>query len=469
MRRPRRSEDFREFSRVKRFSESEVRFLETKGTDIALIFPNTYRVAASSLSFSLVRDIFWENGLGVERFFYEPSFKKFYSLENLRPLDEFRIWAFIVQFEPDVLNLLKILEIKSVPVKRDERGENHPKILIGGPITYFNPEIFKPIADYIYCGDLETHAKELVLFLKGLVPAEEIPSLMVPQLKENCKVAKFDINLRPPVGTILSPEGEFKEKLLIEIGRGCIRRCSFCMIGHLQKPARFLRIETLKRVLEKIPEDVPLGLISATVTDYPWLEDLLKLLEGRHFSVSSMRMDGLTLDLLKLLKKSGQKTFTVAPEAGSQKIRDILKKDISEEHVESSLKIGRKAGFDRIKMYFIYGVPGEDENDLRAIADLCEMAKKMGYKVKASLNPLIPKPGTAIKGKRMEDVKALREKEKFLKNLLKSIGVSFEFESIKNAYLQYKIANMTEKEITAYLEVAEKFSPSELLKSLAAY
>ncbi|MCD6449590.1 MAG: radical SAM protein [Thermotogaceae bacterium] len=445
MRRPRRSEDYREYKIVKKFSDSEIRFTETSGLDIAFIFPNSYSVAVSSLAFSWVRDLLNSQGLSVERFFYDKSFKKFYSLESLRPLDEYNVWLFSLQFETDILNIARILKIKGIPVFAKDRNSNHPKVIIGGPVTYFNYKAPLQIADYVYRGDLEAYTGDFSRFLKG----EDVKiSALCSQEKKECNLAKVkDLNLTPPVGSIISPYGEFKNKLLIEIGRGCIRRCAFCMTGYIQKPARFLKPDVLKKILSKIPKDISLGIISATITDYPWQDELINILQDRKVSFSSMRMDGITEEHLKLLIKSGQRSFTVAPEGGSQKIRDILQKDITDEHIERALQLGIKVGIKKIKMYFIYGIEEETERDLEDIVKLSSKAKKIGYEVKVSLNPLIPKPGTPFEGRKMEDVKILREKEKFLKYLLKNHGIDFHFESIKKSILQYKIANASEDDI----------------------
>ena len=445
MRRPRRSEDYKEYKIVKDLSDAEIGFKESKGLDVAFIFPNSYSVAVSSLAFSWVRDLLSKYGVGVERFFYDKTFKKFYSLETLRPLDEYGIWLFSLQFETDILNIARILKVKGIPIFSRDRNPNHPRIIIGGPVTYFNYKAPLQIADYVYRGDLEVYINEFSQFLKG--EDIEIPALCSHE-RENCELAILrDLNLMPPVGSIISPYSEFKNKLLIEIGRGCIRRCAFCMIGHLQKPARFLRPETLKDIISKIPKNISLGIISATVTDYPWQDELIDILHDRRVSFSSIRMDGLTEDLLRLLIRSGQKSFTVAPEAGSQKIRDILRKDLTDDDIERALKLGIEVGFRKIKMYFIYGVDEETERDLEDIAKLSINAKKMGYDVRVSLNPLIPKPGTSLEGKKMEDAKTLEEKKSFLKDLLKKGGISFQFESIKKSILQYKIANADENEI----------------------
>ncbi len=464
MRRPRRSGDYKEFSLVEKLSKSERRFRDVKGNDIALIFPSTYRVAASSLAYFLVRDILYDHGLKTERFFFHKEFKKFYSVESLRPLDEFKIWAFSYHFELDIINILEILERKGIPLLSVERNPNHPKVLIGGSVTYFNHKFLTVIADYVYRGDLEPYAKELSEFLKG--EDVEVPPLCTNE-RMNCILAKFDdINNRPPVSSVVAPEGEFKGKLLIEIGRGCIRRCAFCNIGYVKKPARFLKPEVLMKILEEIPENVPLGLISATVTDYPWLDELVRILNHRKVSFSSMRMDGINEELLILLKNSGQRSFTVAPEGGSQKIRDVLMKDISEKDIENALKIARDVGFENLKMYFIYGVEEETEEDLRSIVELCKYAEKMGFLVKASLNPLIPKPGTFFENRKIQSADVLKEKEKFLKKLFAKEKIKADFESIKECIAQYKIARAKRDDTLEFVRVFKKHGRNGLYKFL---
>ena len=463
MRKPRRPEDYREYSIVERFRKREKDFRDHKGNDVALVFPSEYRVAVSSLAFSWVRDLFGMGGLGVERFFFHESFKKFYSLESHRPIDEFRTIAFSYQFETDLPNIFEILKRRGIPIRWMDRKEEHPLILIGGPVTYFNPSSVLPVADLVYSGDLEENYVEISEILKGdskeliLKEASHLDYLYVPPLSKRGKLVKFrNLDSLPPVGSVVSPDGEFGGKLLIEIGRGCIRRCSFCMIGHLQKPARFVRVETLREILNEIPPDIPLGIISATVTDYPWLDELLDLLEGRSFSVSSMRADGVTPRLLKMLSKS-QRSFTIAPEGGTQRIRDVLMKDITDEDIERALILGKEAGFKEVKMYFIYGIEEESEEDLLGIRKVVETAMRIGYEsVKVSLNPLIPKPGTPFHGRKMEDVETLEEKKKLINESLKMKRVKVKFESIKESVLQYVIANADGETVDFLIEVFER-------------
>ena len=468
MRRPRRPEDYKDYKVVEAYSKKEIDFSPSQGVDLALFFPSSYRVASSSLSFSWVRDLFYTHGVGVERFFFQDSFSRLYSLESLRPVDEFRNIAFSYNFEMDLINIMEILRRIGVPLRWRDRNLNHPLIFVGGAMTYFNPSTVYPIADFVYLGDLEVGVERVSeAILKGSTSIlESFPFVTIPKAGKYGTVAKVrDLNDLPPVGSVMTPEGEFKNKVLVEIGRGCMRRCAFCMIGHLQKPARFLRIDTMKKILSKIPREIPLGLISATITDYPWLDELLDLLEGRSFSVSSMRMDRLNLRLMEMLRNSGQRSFTVAPEGGTQKIRDILRKDINHHHIESALSLGRKAGFDSLKMYFIYGVPGESEEDLRGIASISKLAIDMGYKmVKLSLNPLIPKPGTPLEGVKMEDVKSLKDKRKFLSGILNMKGVKVHFEGLRESVVQYVIANSSFDEAEEYVDVFERFGSEELKK-----
>ncbi len=477
MRRPRRSEDFREYIRVKTFSESEriLRPFKPSGDiGVALVFPNSYEVASSSLSFSFVRDLLSSHPrLHVERFFFEEDFRRFYSLESFKPLDEFKIWAFSVNFELDVLNVLEILHRRSIPLRWRDRGEDQPLILVGGALTYFNATSLWEVADLIYHGDLEEFLPEFLEALTGeskrriLEKSREIPSLSIPALSKEGIVAKVrDINTIPPVSSFTSPKGEFKDMVLIEVGRGCIRRCSFCMVGHVQKPARFMRPDTLERILRDLPRDAKLGLISATITDYPWLDELLNLLKDRKFSVSSMRMDGITLDLLRSLRRSGQRSFTVAPEGGSQKIRDILRKDITEEDIEKSLDLGLKAGFRDVKMYFIYGLDEEDEEDLKGIADVAKTAREMGYKVKLSLNPLIPKPMTPFQDRKLQPPRVLRKKEALLRDIFRKEGLRYDFESLRESAVQWVIANATPEFSRVIVEEFERTGKRGLFKYL---
>ncbi|PLV56711.1 radical SAM protein [Thermotoga sp. SG1] len=467
MRKPRRPQDFLEYEKVLglRNKERQVENLKLEGdVRVALIIPNDYTVASSGLAFYYVQKLLNQHPrIRCERFFYDESFSKYYSLETQTPLDEFPIWLFSVSFENDFLNLLDLLKKKGIPIFWKERKEHHPIIVAGGAATYLNTEFLIPVADAVYYGELE---KYLEKFSEALTKEKkedilkmlaEIPSVNVPSLgKEHSEIATgVIIDEFLPHAHIVSNVGVFPGKLLVELGRGCIRRCSFCIFGKNLKPARFVRPEKFESLVEKMPWK-EYGLVSATITDYPWLNELLGVVE-RHqlkISVSSLRLDRLSERLLKVLKESGQRSFTIAPEAGSQRIRDILKKDITDYQIEIALKMARNVGFDRIKMYFIYGLEEETEGDLMAFRKIGEIALKMGYReVHMSFNPLIPKPGTDFEERKMESVDVLREKEKFLRESLK--GFRVDFESIRESVIQYTIARASREEMAEWLRSFE--------------
>lgn len=457
MRRPRSTKDFREFSYIKKFSDSEKRFLDIKGNqEVALIFPNNYKVASASLAWSWVQQLFWEQKLPVERFFYEKWFTKFYSIESFTPLDQFRVLMFSFHFELDLENIVDILQKLGIPPLEEKRGNEHPTIIIGGPITFFNLELVKPIADIIIVGDLEYNIEAVsdgIRILindkeKGLEYFENLENVITSRKKSEAKLnfKNFDISQKFPVSHFITPYSEFKNKRLIEIGRGCIRRCSFCVMGHTKKPVKFVFPSIIEDFLKE--EKNPIGIISATITDYPWLSELLEILEkyNINFSVSSMRADGINDRLLKLLKKSGQNTFTIAPEGVSQRIRNFINKDITEEDLFNALELGRKNNFKNVKFYYIVGFEKEDWNDYEELKNFIINVKKMGYSnISLSVNPLIPKKGTPFYGKSLIDERQYNSIIKWMRTNIEK--AKFHFESYKYSKKQYLYNILSEEEI----------------------
>ncbi|QTA38831.1 radical SAM protein [Thermosipho ferrireducens] len=465
MRRPRRSEDFKEFSYVQKFSSSEIRFLKFSGNrEVALIFPSTYRVAASSLAWSWVQQLLVQNDVAVERFFYEKWFKKFYSIETQTPLDEFRILMFSFQFELDFFNIIDTLLKLGIPPLWYNRNENHPTIIIGGPVTLFNPDIVKPIADIIYVGDLENNVSQFSEGIKillrnkkeGIKHLSKFPYILSHVNEKNTlqpkkEILNFDIQKKVPISHFITPYSEFPNKVLIEIGRGCIRRCAFCVTGYTKKPVKFVKPEFLEELIKKYK--YPIGIISATITDYPWIDKLLNILEKYKvtFSVSSMRADKVNIKLLELLKKGGQNSFTIAPEGISEKLRQVMLKDLQESEILNALELGRQIGFKNVKAYYIIGLQEETPEDFLELKSFIKKVKKLGYKkITLSVNPLIPKKCTPFSERKLIDRKSYTRKIKWLKENLKAVKIISE--SYKSAELQYTLNNFNEKEAENFVE-----------------
>lgn len=473
MRRPRDAKDLKELNTVKflRESETHIEEVEPKGDlMIALVFPNSYDVATSNLGYSLV----WKylnqlRHVRCERFFFDESFQKFYSLDTQTPIDQFQIWAFVLHFENDFLNVLKILLKKSVPLKSVRRSDFHPIVVFGGALCYTDLPVLKRVADVILHGDIEPMLEHLDRVLrpgarkKILESFATLPFASVPVLSKNFEEISFCQSLDdfPPVSPLITTRGEFANKLLVELERGCIHRCSFCMMGKLKKPVRFLSLQKLEEILGT-HESV--GLIASNVTDYPWLNQLIDLLElkGTFVSVSSLRLDRLTERFLSFLRKH-QESITIAPESASNKIREILKKDLTDVQIERALHLAKNAGFDEIKMYFMFGFDEETEQDLSAIGDLARHVLELGFKkVKLSINPFVPKRGTELEKKRMQDVKTLQKKMAIISSSVPK-AVKVLFESLRESQIQYVVNSLNDDASERLIDEIEMKGVSEKL------
>ncbi len=464
MRKPRDRRSFDEFDTVRKFKSSE-KLIEQVNLEgdlrVALIFPNAYEIAASSLGFNLVWKLF--NRLPkvrCERFFLHRNFHKFYSLDTQTPLDEFPIWAFVMHFENDLLNVIWLLKTKAVPVFNTERRAFDPLIVFGGALTYTDIPILKAVADVILHGDFEAMLQDLQESLsydnreRLIEKISKLDFATVPICKTTRKkIAVFDdINAMVPSSPLICSKGEFANRLLVEIERGCPHSCSFCMMGKSKKPVRFLDPEILK---EKLNGSDFAGLIASNVTDYPWLDEIIPWFEEKKMRVSfsSLRLDRLNERFLRFLKKN-QQSFTIAPESFSEKIRKILGKNFTDQQILQTLLQARKVGFEEVKMYMIYGLDEETDQELKQIADFVDIIAKMGYKqIKLSFNPLVPKRGTKMESRKMQDLKTLRNKMKIIRKFAGK-NVTMTFESLKMSHIQYMINSANEDESH---ELIEKF------------
>jgi radical SAM superfamily enzyme YgiQ (UPF0313 family) len=495
MRKPRTPQNFSEYSMVRGYIQKEYVYDKNRGNaqiEVALIFPSGYENLVGNLGFHKAFQII--NGIdniNCERFFYDESFAKFYSLDSLRPIDEFSIWAFSLHYELDYLHVFDILKKKGIPFCNKDRTQAHPLLLFGGSLTYFNSNPLWSVADIIFHGDAEIILKETLEALKLRINEGkhrealleslcDYPCLSIPTAnKENTSVHQFhNLGEFPSHSSFVYPEGPFGYKNLIEIGRGCYRRCAFCITGHTRHPARFLPINVLKDeiafFLSKM-SDVPLekkpgfGFISATPTDYPFLQELLAFLDERSltYSFSSLRLESLSKELLKGLRRGDQYSITIAPEGATEKIRNILNKNISDTQLHDALIRIFEEGFREIKCYCLFGIAEETEEDLRAFSDIAEFCKSLGfYKISMSFNPLIPKPLTPFRNREFEHPSILRKKKHLLERSLHG-KCNLSFESIRLSGLQYLLAHATKAASKSLLRLENtEITPQQVLKLL---
>jgi len=462
MRRPRNTEQFREFRVVEQLARSERAIAQGHpqgDLGVALLFPGEYPVAIASLAFHRLFELCNAvEGVRCERFFYHPSFSRYFSLDSFRPLDEFEIWAFSLSFELDAYNILALLDAKGIPRLANQRTFRHPLLLLGGAVTYFNALPLEPYMDVVYHGDAEVHLASMLRIAleefrtsgsreRLLERWASIPALSIPPLSHRFQQLAVDLQMlqNPSYSHFVSPRGEFGNKGLLEIGRGCLHRCAFCVAGHTRNPARFPKVEKLWERIALFREKGVrgVGLIAATPTDHPEMESLLGKMQEQDipFSLSSLRLDRLTPTLLAGLRRSGQNSITIAPEGGSQKMRDVFHKGIETSDIHRALQAIADHGFQAVKMYFIYGLDEENEEDLAGFAQIGQQAQELGIqKVSMSFNPLIPKPQTPFSLRKMQDAKLLAEKKRWIEQSLRGIART-KFESLRSAQLQYALAN----------------------------
>jgi radical SAM superfamily enzyme YgiQ (UPF0313 family) len=472
---------------------------EWKGRfSIALTYPNTYRVGMSNLGFQVVYAILNQHpDVVAERVFvpegFDPSLplpagRGPLSAESGKPLRDFDLIAFSLSFENDYPQVLNLLAMAGIPLLAESRGDSEPWVVAGGVTSFLNPEPLSPFMDFFLVGEAEaclTEFLDLLLALHGrpLSRTERLRDLAqgldclyapalyearygsdgalasfaprAPGVRERIRVRKFTAlsNSRPAVGMRTS-ESEWPDRSLIELGRGCARSCRFCAAGFVYRPPRFRAPAALQSAVERVlREGAEVGLLAAAVSDVPQIGSLTGAIAaaGGRFSVSSLRADGLSPDLLGHLWQTGQRTVAIAPEAGSERMRRVINKHLTEEQLVSAVRRIAEAGAFAVRLYFLIGLPGETRTDVASIVDLVKLLKHHLIRVSAprgrvgqirlSVNCFVPKPFTPFQWCALESVGGLKEKQKWLKRALgREGGVKVTADLPKWAYVQALLA-----------------------------
>ncbi len=461
---------------------------------VALVYPNAYRIGMSNLGLQVVysllnrrEDVVAERVFlpeGREMSLCVDAGKGLLSLESLSPLHRFDLVAFSLSFENDYPNILRILSLGKIPYLSEDRKEHHPFVMAGGITTFLNPEPLAPFFDFFLLGEAEATLDEFLETFREIrshpaarqealkVLARSVKSLYVPSLyrityhKDGTIQSREPLDpavpekitvLRPKLAdmpvrtsTLLTPESEFSDRVLIELGRGCTRSCRFCAAGYVYRPPRIHDASSLlKTVGEVLKKEPSVGLLSACVSDIPGIEEITGLIlkQGGRFSVSSLRADSLTQPLIERLRDVGQRTVAVAPEAGSARMRKVINKHLTEEQIINAVRVIGAAGDFSLRLYFLVGLPTETQEDVSEILELVKRIKHHLVKeaatrgrirqIKLSINCFIPKPFTPFQWFPMDTVKSLKEKQKGLKKALgREGGIKVSFDLPKWAYVQ---------------------------------
>ena len=477
---------------------------------VALAFPNTYFVGMSNLGFQTVYTLFnAEESVVCERVFLPPkseleaqraSGAPLVTLESQTPVREFDIFALSVSFEWDYTNVLTLLRLAGIPIRAAERTTHDPLVLIGGAVTFVNPEPLAPFADVISAGEGEALVPALVRafgaaggrddLLRRLV-AEH--GFYVPEFYDvkysgdgtiEAFVAKDGTGaprvvhkaalrtteaVDPPATAIFTPETEFGSRFLIEVVRGCANLCRFCWAGYNYLPVRAFPKERILQLAERArSHSQRVGLVSIALCDHPDIEEILTRLVKMGYSISpaSLRLDDLTPTILRLLRESGERTITIAPETGSDRLRRVVNKTITNDEITAAADMIFAEGFENLKLYFMIGIPTETDEDLVAIRDLTLQLRdamlrhgrprgRIG-RIVGSVNPLVPKPGTAYQWLPMEDDASVERKSRRMRSLMADIdNVYVNIKSERHSFYQ-ALLSLGDRRVAPAIEAAER-------------
>jgi radical SAM superfamily enzyme YgiQ (UPF0313 family) len=419
---------------------------------IALVYPNTYAVGMSNLGF---QTIYTHLGLlpdaVCERvFFPDPedldeharTRTAPFSLESMRPLGDFDVLGLSVTYEGDYVNVVRMLRMAGLPVRAADRGPEHPVVLMGGVCAFSNPEPLAPFVDLVAVGEGEELVGELVRAWhqaggrgqlgqreRFLAAARGLAGIYVPAAYEarygpdgtleatrprGPEAPAVVVKRRLPavdrfetVSTVKSPKAEYGHMQLLEVGKGCGRGCRFCLEGQVYRPVRHRSMDALRESVARIAAGSKrVGLVGACVSDYPWIGELMRELEaqGVEVSISSLRADSLSEELVASLARGGHRTLTMAPEAGTERLRRAIRKPITDAQILAACESIRRHGIPHLKCYFMIGLPGEQPEDIDAIAVLAgrmlERLQALGPdgrpfgKLTLSISSFVPKPWT---------------------------------------------------------------------------
>ena len=447
----------------------------------AMCFPDVYEIGMSNLGMMILYNMFNQReDVWCERLFSPwPDLDKvmrekkipLFALESQEPIRDFDFLGITIGYEMCYTNILQVLDLSGIPLKSADRGEDFPIVIVGGACAY-NPEPLAPFFDMFYIGEGETVYDALFDAYKAnkkaggsrrdfLLAAAKIPGIYVPSLyevtyKEDGTIASFaptadGVPEKVQKQLIIDMEKEYRaveapvvphikatqDRVTLEIQRGCIRGCRFCQAGMIYRPTRERDVETLKesaRIMLKNTGHEEISLSSLSSSDYSQLKELVNfLIEEFHgkavnISLPSLRIDAFALDVMSKVQDVKKSSLTFAPEAGSQRLRDVINKGLTEEVILHGAGEAFKGGWNQVKLYFMLGLPTETEDDMKGIAHLAQKIAETYYEVvpkeqrkgKVQINVstsfFVPKPFTPFQWAPMYTEQDFVEKAKVVKN-----------------------------------------------------
>lgn len=453
-------------------------------------FPSTYSIGMSSLGYLNLFRIFDTNSLvSPERVFTDTA-------NTSHSAKDVELIGFSFSFELDFLGVFKILDKYAFPKRTEDRAENHPLVFGGGPVLTANPEPYADFFDFIIVGEGEEILGEIVNVysecrslsrqekLKKLAEIQGIyvPSLFAIEYNADNTVKAVDTSL--PIKKVdrrvtsslddcfhtpISTENTmFSGMFLVEVARGCPRRCRFCLASYLTLPARYPDADDIIESIDiGLSQCKKIGLLGALITEHPEFSRICEYIRERRktedfeVSVSSLRADNLAPETVSMLAECGQKSSTVAVEAGSDRLRKLINKNLTREQILSSVKTARENGLSALKIYGMIGLPTETMDDIAELAELMNELRlqNKGFKLTLSISSFVPKAQTPFQWELREDNSSLQKKTDFLKKQLLKTKVDFKPTSLKWDYIQ-AVLSRGDRRLSPVLEKVYEFEGS---------
>lgn len=465
----------------------------------AMCFPDVYEVGMSHLGIKILyhkinerEDCYCERAFApwtdMEELMRENDIPLF-SLETKTPLKEFNFVGFTLQYEMSYTNIINMLDLSNIPLLTKDRKREDPFIIFGGPCAY-NPEPLSDIADFFVLGEAEEVIDDILdIYIKWkqsgknreefLLEAASIEGVYVPSfydieynddgtikrripLKENIpniirKRYIKDLNESYFPEKIIVPLTEIvHDRIMLETFRGCTRGCRFCQAGMIYRPVREKKTDKLLELAEKLLKSTgyeEISLTSLSICDYSDIKNLVHSLVEKYekervsLSLPSLRIDSFSVDLINEIQKVRKTGLTFAPEAGTQRMRDIINKGVTEEDLIKSVKSAFESGWSTIKLYFMIGLPFETLDDVEGIAALGQKVvdayfsipkekRNKGLNVTLSTSSFVPKPFTPFQWESQDSMKSLTEKQKYLKEKIKSRYITYNWHETPISFLE---------------------------------
>ena len=458
---------------------------------LALAYPDVYEIGMSNLGLAILYDLVNRRPDALAERVYTPwpdmaaalrrAGVPLYSLESRHPLSAFDCVGFTLQYELNYTNVLEMLDLAGIPLHSTARDERHPLIIAGGSATY-NPEPLAGFFDLFVIGEGEEVLLELLDLIADarsrpradlLRQAARIPGVYVPRLyavdyDDRGRVASIapvftDVSptvtkrivacLPPPVTRPIVPFLDIvHDRAAIEIQRGCSEGCRFCQAGMIYRPVRERRPEDILDAVDELLRNTgydEVGLLSLASSDYSQIEPLLQALVARYapqhvsFSLPSLRVDAFSVGLAQMVQATRKTGLTFAPEAGSERLRAVINKNVTENDLLQTAEAAYAAGWDRIKLYFMLGLPTETDEDVLEIARLVRRVLDLGRKhrrgraqVHVSASTFVPKPHTPFQWMPLADLDLVEHRQSLLKERLRGRGLQFSWTAPQTTLLE---------------------------------